>query len=105
MKSTLIKNGTVVTASDEFVGDVFMKDGKIELVGQNLDVTADEVVDATGKYVMPGGVDQHTHFMFKMDDSRCVGWESSSAAVCGGTTTVVDFVNQEIGKSLKESDR
>ena len=103
MKSTLIKNGTVVTASDEFVGDVFMKDGKIELVGQNLDVTADEVVDATGKYVMPGGVDQHTHFMFKMDDSRCVGWESSSAAVCGGTTTVVDFVNQEIGKSLKES--
>ncbi|MHB8063984.1 MAG: amidohydrolase family protein, partial [Ruminiclostridium sp.] len=103
MKSTLIKNGTIVTASDEFIADLFMKDGKIAMIGADLDVKADEVVDATGKYVMPGGVDQHTHFNFEMDKSSTVGWESSEAAVCGGTTTIVDFVNQKIGKSIKAS--
>lgn len=103
MATTLIKNGTIVTASDEFTGDLLIKDGKIALIGAALEVEADAVEDATGKYVMPGGVDQHTHFNFEMDKSCCVGWESSEAAVIGGTTTIVDFVNQKIGKSIRES--
>lgn len=58
----LIKNGTVLTDVDEYKADVLIEDEKIAAIGFNLDETADQIIDATGKYVMPGGVDQHTHF-------------------------------------------
>lgn len=103
MKTTLIKNGQIITATEEYKGDILIKDGKIELVGRDLSVAAAEVVDATGKMVFPGGVDQHTHFNFSFGEFTCMGWESSDAGVVSGTTTVVDFANQEIGKSMKDS--
>ena len=103
MAALLVKNGTIVTASDEFVADIYAEDGKIVEIGANLERKADTVVDAAGKYVMPGGVDQHTHFNFKFGDAVVMGWETSTGAVVGGTTTVIDFANQEIGKSMKES--
>ncbi|NMA82505.1 MAG: dihydropyrimidinase [Epulopiscium sp.] len=101
--STLIRNGTVITAVDEYVGDILIEDEKIRAIGKNLDVKADNIIDAKGKYIMPGGVDQHTHFDFSFGDATVFGWEGSNAALVGGTTTVVDFVNQKIGWSMKDS--
>ncbi len=103
MKTTLIKNGQIITATEEYQGDILIKDGKIDMVGVDIRAEADEVVDAKGKFIFPGGVDQHTHFNFSFGEFTCVGWESSDAGVVSGTTTVVDFANQEIGKTLKES--
>src|SRR5699024_7645768 len=91
----LIKNGTILTAVDEFIGDIFIQDEKIETIGKNLQISADQVIDADGKYVMPGGVDQHVHYSFEFKGEKVRGFETSHAAVAGGTTTVVEFVNQE----------
>ena len=60
--SILIKNGTILTDVDEYKADVLIEDEKIAAIGFNLEEKADQIIDATGKYVMPGGVDQHTHF-------------------------------------------
>lgn len=103
MSTVLIKNGTVLTAIDEYPADIFIKNGKVSAIGEALTMQADTVIDAKGKYVFPGGVDQHTHFDFTFGNSTCVGWESSDAAVVSGTTTVIDFVNQRIGWSVKDS--
>ena len=58
--SLVIKGGRIITASDDYVADVFIEDETVSSIGQDLRVTADHVIDATGKYVMPGGVDPHT---------------------------------------------
>ena len=59
--SVLIKGGRIVTAADDYVGDVYVEDETVTLIGTSLDVEADRVIDASGKYVLPGGVDPHTH--------------------------------------------
>lgn len=99
----LIKNGTIVTAVDEFVGDVLIENGKIAAVGKDLSINADTIIDATGKYILPGGVDQHVHYSFDYKGERVRGFETSNAAIVGGTTTVVEFVNQEQGKGMAET--
>lgn len=101
--SLLIKKGTIVTAVDEFVGDILIEEEKIVAVGEHLDVPADHVVDATGKYVLPGGVDQHVHYSFEFKGEKVRGFETSNAAIAGGTTTLVEFVNQEVGKGIAET--
>ena len=98
--SLLIKNGTIVTANDEFRGDILIEDGKIVSIGENLDISVDQVINAEGKFVMPGGVDQHVHFSFDFNGEKVRGFETSNAAAVGGTTTVIEFVNQEEGKGL-----
>ena len=60
--TTLIKTGTLVTAEAEYAADILIQDGKIQSIGQNMTDAADQVIDAAGKYVLPGGVDQHVHF-------------------------------------------
>jgi len=99
----LIKNGTIITAFDEYKGDLLIEDGKIQKIGSNLDDFAQEIVDATGKYILPGGVDQHVHFSFEFNGSKVRGFETSNAAAVGGTTTVIEFVNQIKGKGLVDS--
>lgn len=94
-----IANGTVVTAQGEFRGDVLMEDETILAVGARLSGQADEVVDATGKYVLPGGVDQHTHF----GSFGGLSFDTTAAAAVGGTTTIVDFAPQERGDTLAEA--
>ena len=101
--SVLIKNGTILTAEEEFEGDIFIKGEKIEALGKELPFKADEVIDAKGKYILPGGVDQHVHFSFTYKGSKVRGFETSNAAAMGGTTTLIEFVNQEQGKGLVES--
>ena len=105
---TLIKNGTIVTAIDTYPGDVWIEGGVIVAIttpGQSAHMTADKVIDATGKLVMPGGIDAHTHM-----DMPFGGTTSSDdfetgtvAAAHGGTTTLVDFAIQTKGHSLREA--
>ena len=59
--SVLIKGGRIVTAADDYVGDIFIEDERVTLIGESLDVQADKVIDASGKYVIPGAIDPHTH--------------------------------------------
>lgn len=101
--STLIKNGRILTALDEFTGDILIENGKIVALGKHLDANGAIIIDATGKYVFPGGVDQHVHFSFNYKGSKVRGFETSNAAAVGGTTTLIEFVNQEPGKGLVES--
>jgi len=103
----LIKNGTVVTAEVEFKADVYADDaGKIRSIGLGLDKASgqDDVVDAEGQYVMPGAIDPHTHIALPfMGSVSCDDWyDGLVAAVCGGTTTVFDFVIGSKGQGLLE---
>ena len=90
----LIKNGTIVTDSQVFRADLLIEDGKIRLIGENLDTNNAEVIDAAGKYVFPGGVDVHTHMDLQAGKYRAVDdfYDGTVAAACGGTTTIVDHM-------------
>ena len=94
---TLIRNGRVITASDDYVADVLMRDGLIHTIGHALEVGGDVlVIDATGLYVLPGGVDTHVHLENVIGPTvTCDTFASGTkAAAFGGTTTVVDFALQ-----------
>ncbi len=97
----VIKGGTVVTAGDTYRADVGISGEKIVSIGTDLE--APETIDASGKYVMPGGIDVHTHLEMPFGGTVTADdWESgTTAAVCGGTTTIIDFAIQDFGKSLR----
>lgn len=95
----IIKNGNIITSVSEYVADILIEDEKIVVIGKDLDVKGHEVVDAKGKYVFPGGVDEHVHY----NSFNSLGYETSHAALAGGTTTVGDFVVQPAGVGLKDS--
>src|SRR5947209_4458973 len=97
--SVLIKGGRIVTAADDYVGDVFVENGTVSLIGESLDVTADRTIDATGKYVIPGAIDPHTHLeMFFGGTVTCDDFTSgTTSAAFGGTTTLIDFCMQTPG--------
>ncbi|HEX8990355.1 MAG TPA: dihydropyrimidinase [Anaerolineales bacterium] len=93
--TTLIKNGTLITASETFQADILTEGEQISRIGKDLEAVGADVVDATGKLVMPGGIDPHTHFDLPMfgtvsSDDHYTGHK---AAAFGGTTTVMDFVS------------
>ena len=98
--SMLIKNGTIVTATDQYVGDVFVEGDKITTIGSALSMPADRVIDAKGKYVLPGGIDVHTHMDMPFGGTTSADdFESGTiAAAFGGTTTIVDFAIQYKGR-------
>jgi dihydropyrimidinase len=102
---TLIQNGTIVTATDTYTADVLVEGEKVTLIGASLPVQAEKKIDAKGKYVMPGGIDVHTHLDMpfggtsSVDDFRT----GTIAAAHGGTTCIVDFAIQERGKSLRQA--
>ncbi|MDZ4710816.1 MAG: dihydropyrimidinase [bacterium] len=100
--SILIKNGRVITASEDYVADIFIEDEKISSIGKNLKVKADEEIDAKGKLVFPGGIDPHVHLdMPFMGTFSSDNYETGTlAALHGGTTMVIDFILQTQGKSL-----
>jgi dihydropyrimidinase len=102
MATTLIKNGTVVTAVDQYKGDVLIEAERIAAIGTALDIRADKNIDATGKYVLPGGVDVHTHLDMPFGGTTSADdFESGTiAAAFGGTTCVVDFAIQYKGQTL-----
>lgn len=92
--SIIIKNGTIVTASDTYIGDIYIENEIIKEIGINIDRSADETIDAKGKYVIPGGVDVHTHFNLDVGIARSNDdfYTGTVAAACGGTTSIVDHM-------------
>src|SRR4051794_8561996 len=100
--SVLIKGGRVITAADDFVGDVFIDGERVSLIGASLDVEADRTIDAAGKYVLPGCVDPHTHLDMPFGGTVTIDdFESGqTSAACGGTTTHVDFCIQSRGETF-----
>jgi dihydropyrimidinase len=101
---TLIKDGTVVTARETLNADVLVEDEKVAAIALDLDVPADTVIDATDRYVIPGGVDVHTHFDLPFGGTFCSDdfGSGTRAAAFGGTTTCVDFAVQDYGESLRQ---
>lgn len=101
---TLIKNGNVVTAVDNYFADVLVEDGKVALIGRKLEVQVDKTIDASDRLVIPGGIDPHTHMELPFggtsasDDFRT----GTIAAAHGGTTTIIDFAVQYHGESLTQ---
>ena len=103
--SVLIKGGRIVTAADDYVADIYVEDETVTLIGELLDQQADKVIDATGKYVLPGGVDPHTHLDMPFGGTVTIDDVESgqTSAAFGGTTTHVDFIIQPQGKSFSEA--
>ncbi|HAN66656.1 MAG TPA: dihydropyrimidinase [Chitinophagaceae bacterium] len=101
--SVLIRNGRVITATDDFIADIFIEGETIRKIGRNLSEQADEVIDASGKLVMPGGIDPHVHLdMPFMGTFSSDNYETGTrAALFGGTTMVIDFILQKQGNSLR----
>ncbi len=103
--STLIKNSRIITAEQEYTGDVFIEQEKVAVIGPKLPVQADRVIDASGKYVIPGGVDAHTHL--DMPGSGTVSSDDfetgTRAAAFGGTTCILDFSIQARGTKMREA--
>ena len=99
---TLIKNGRVVTAVDDYRADIFIDGETVTTIGKTLEMEADVVIDASGKLVIPGGIDPHTHMelpfggTFASDDF----FTGTRAAAFGGTTTIIDFAVQTKGESM-----
>src|SRR6187401_1571005 len=103
--SVLIKGGRVITAADDYVADIFIEDERISLIGESLDMSADTVVDASGKYVLPGAVDPHTHLDMPFGGTTTIDDVESGqrAAARGGTTCHVDFCIQSPGVSFGDA--
>ncbi len=97
----LIKNGRVITATDDYFADVLVDGEKISQIGQSLSDPADKVIDAAGKLVVPGGIDAHTHLDMPFGGTTSADdFESGTqAAAFGGTTTLIDFAIQTKGQS------
>ncbi len=103
--SILIKNGRIVTASSDYRADIYIEGESIVAIGKKLPHQADQVIDAKGQLIFPGGIDPHVHL-----DMPFMGTSSSDnyatgtrAALHGGTTMVIDFVLQTQGKSLRHA--
>jgi dihydropyrimidinase len=104
MADLLIKNGEVVNADGTVVADVLIRGEKIEKVASSIEVPDDiQVIDALGKLVLPGGIDPHTHFDLPMFETVSADdhYTGHKAAAFGGTTTVMDFIPQTPGMTLK----
>ena len=102
---TLVAGGTIVTATDFYRGDVLIEDDRISAIGVSLAAPVDRVLDASGKYVLPGGIDVHTHLDMPFGGTTSADdFESGTiAAAHGGTTSVVDFAIQYKGQTLHQA--
>src|SRR5205807_1614345 len=99
---TIIKSGRVVTAVDDYTADIFIDGETVTTIGKTLDMEADVVIDASGKLVIPGGIDPHTHMElpFGGTSSSDDFFTGTRAAAFGGTTTIIDFAVQTKGESM-----
>ncbi len=103
--SVLIKGGRIVTASDDYHADIFINRSNVTLIGKDLVIDADHVIDAAGKLVIPGGIDPHTHLElpFGGTETSDTFETGTRAAAFGGTTCIVDFAVQTRGQSTLEA--
>jgi dihydropyrimidinase len=103
--TTLIKNGTIITATDTYKADLLVKNGIVSEIGREISKIASEIIDAADKWVLPGAVDVHTHM-----DAQCDGMTTvddfetgTAAAAAGGTTAVIDYAEQAPGMTLAQT--
>ncbi|MCM3788755.1 dihydropyrimidinase [Domibacillus indicus] len=103
----IIKNGVIVTAVDQYEADLLIENGKITQIGAALEEAADEVIDAKGAYLFPGGVDPHTHLDMPFGGTVTADdFETGTmAAAFGGTTTIIDFCLTNKGEPLQKAIR
>ena len=101
----IIKNGTIVTPTATFKADVCVDNGKITAITADAGTNADTVVDASGKMVLPGAIDAHTHLAMPFGGTISSDdyYAGTRAAACGGTTTVFDFILQDFGESMVDA--
>lgn len=103
----IVKNGLIITAADRYSADIGVKDGVIVALGQGLaDSDAEQVIDADGLWVMPGGIDAHCHLDQPMGDGAVMAddfYTGTRSAACGGTTCVIPFAAQQKGQSLRDA--
>ena len=100
----VIKNGTVATAADVISCDIGISGGRIVALAENLE--GDKVIDATGKIVMPGGIDSHLHLDQPTGDGSVMADDfrtGTISAACGGTTTVIPFACQQKGNTIQHA--
>ncbi|MCP4418681.1 MAG: dihydropyrimidinase [Chloroflexi bacterium] len=102
--ATIIKNGTIITASDTVQADILIEGEQIALIGRDLPTDGNDVIDATGKLLLPGGIDVHTHLELPFGGTVSSDdfFTGHRAAAFGGTTTHIDFAIQPMGGSLRE---
>ena len=103
--SLLIRNGRIITSSEDYIADIYTEGETIKAIGKNLSMKADEEIDASGKMIFPGGIDPHVHLdMPFMGTFSSDNYETGTlAALHGGTTMVIDFILQTQGKSLRHA--
>ena len=103
--TTLIKNGRIITATDDYHADIFIDGETVKAIGKGLPMQPDKTIDATGKLVIPGSIDPHVHMELPFggtvssDDFRT----GTIAAAHGGTTTIIDFAIQYKGKTFQQT--
>src|SRR6266576_2434440 len=102
---TLIKNGRIVSAVDDYRADILIEDERVSVIGAKLEMEADNVIDASGKFVIPGGIDPHTHMELPFGGTQASDdfLTGTRAAAFGGTTTIIDFAVQYKGQTLTEA--
>src|SRR6202795_624038 len=103
--SVLIKGGRILTAADDYVGDIYVEGERISLIGESLDLQAERVIDAAARYVLPGCVDPHTHLDMPFGGTVTIDDVESgqTAAAFGGTTCHVDFIIQGKGQTFAQA--
>jgi len=101
----LIKNGRIITDVEDYIADIFIENGKISIIYSKISSNADVVIDASDKYVIPGGIDAHTHLDMPLANTfSSDNFESGTiAAAYGGTTTIIDFPTQNRGSSPQDA--
>ena len=103
--TTLIKNGRIITATDDYVADIFIDGQTVKTIGSKLALSADKTIDATGKLVIPGAIDPHVHMQLPFGGTvSSDDFETGTrAAAWGGTTTIIDFAIQYKGKTFQQT--
>src|SRR5688572_3686564 len=101
--SILIKNGRIITATDDYVADLFIDGETVSAIGKNLPMKADRTIDASGRLVIPGAIDPHVHMELPFGGTVASdGFRSGTiAAAFGGTTSIIDFASQYKGKTFQ----
>src|SRR5881398_2047482 len=99
---TIIKNGRIVTAVDDYNADLLIEDGQVAMIAKSIGADADRIVDAKGRLLIPGGIDPHTHMELPFGGTSASDdfFTGTRAAAFGGTTTIIDFAVQTKGESM-----
>lgn len=105
MKKLIIRDGTIVTPYNKFQSDILVCGEQIEAIGRHLMADDAEIINAHGKYVLPGAIDAHTHLAFSFNQTISADdyLAGTRAAACGGVTMVFDFVTQRKGQGIQEA--